>query len=721
MSFKMKRLSLVFILFLLITQVWAQSKEFTIRDIVQNRRANFYPQNISGVSWLPSGKSYSKLVDYKQIIKVDVKTGKEETVADMAEINRALNAKNYQVLEYISQYKWLTDNMLFIDNQSFVFIYNLNLKTITSYVSTDKNAQNTDFCPENKKFAYTIENNLFIVDSTAKAIAITNDKVKTIVNGQTVSRNEFGISKGTFWSPKGNLLAFYRKDESEVADYPMVDITKRSAELDMIKYPMAGLKSEKVAVGVYDLKTGKTIFIEDDKTSEKYLTNLAWSPDEKFIYIAVLNREQNHSKLNVYDASTGSYVKTLFEEKNDKYVEPLNPVRFLKTNPNQFIWETPQVDGFNHAFLYGTDGKLIRQLTKGDWMITEILGFDARENFMYFMATKENAIEMHLYKLDMKKGTITKLTSAAGVHSVVLSQDANYFVDNYSSTSIARKIDLVDNNGKILKNILTAENPMNKYKPVDFKIGTLKSADGKTDLYYRLIKPMDFDSTKKYPCIVYVYGGPHAQLITNSWNGGADLWDFYMAQKGYVVFTVDNRGSANRGLAFENIIHRQSGIPNMEDQMEGIKFLKALGYVNMDKIGVHGWSYGGYMTTSLMLNYPETFKVGVAGGAVIDWKYYEIMYGERYMDMPQENPDGYEKTCLTNKVKNLKGKLLEIHGYIDATVVPQHTLEFVLRCAENNIPVDYFPYPRSEHGVRGVNPRIHLYEKITQYFDDYLK
>jgi dipeptidyl-peptidase-4 len=248
---------------------------------------------------------------------------------------------------------------------------------------------------------------------------------------------------------------------------------------------------------------------------------------------------------------------------------------------------------------------------------------------------------------------------------------------------------------------------------------TIKAADDKTDLYCRLIKPLNFDPSKKYPAIVYVYGGPHAQLVEDSWLGGTSLWDFYMAQKGYVIFTVDNRGSSNRGLEFENIIHRNLGITEMEDQLKGIEYLKNLGYVDMDRIGVTGWSYGGFMTISLMTHYPEVFKVGVAGGPVIDWKYYEVMYGERYMDTPDENPDGYEKTSLLNYAKELKGRLLIIHGAIDNTVVWQHSLTFLEECIKNKILVDYFVYPRHEHNVSGID-RLHLMRKITQYFDDYL-
>jgi dipeptidyl-peptidase-4 len=279
---------------------------------------------------------------------------------------------------------------------------------------------------------------------------------------------------------------------------------------------------------------------------------------------------------------------------------------------------------------------------------------------------------------------------------------------------------LISSEGKNIKNIMTSENKLADYKLGNMTVGTIKAADNTTDLYYRLITPPDFDPKKKYPTIVYVYGGPHAQLVDNSWLGGVALWDFYMAQEGYVMFTVDNRGSANRGFEFESVIHRQCGQNEAADQMKGVEFLKSLPYVDADRIGIHGWSYGGFMTITLATMFPETFKVAVAGGPVIDWKYYEVMYGERYMDTPTENPEGFKKTSLLNKAGNLKGRLLVIHGYVDPVVVPQNSLDFIKSCIAAGTDLDYFFYPNDEHNMRGAT-RVHLMKKVTRYFDDYLK
>jgi dipeptidyl-peptidase-4 len=421
-------------------------------------------------------------------------------------------------------------------------------------------------------------------------------------------------------------------------------------------------------------------------------------------------------KLNKYNVSDGSLVKTLFEEKNEKYVEPLFPLTFLPNKSDRFIYLSRN-NGYNHAFLYDISGKLIKQITSGNWEIINIIKISG--NYMYYISTEQSPIERHLYKININSGKKTKLTGTHGTHRIVFNNNSKYFVDIYSNTETPNKILVVSTSGKQIRQVLKADNPLSTYNMPEMKIGTIKSADGKTDLYYRLIKPTDFDSTKHYPAVVYVYGGPHAQMITDSWLGGARMWNYYMAQKGYVMFTVDNRGSANRGLTFENVIHRQCGVAEMKDQIKGIEFLKTLGYVDKNKIGVHGWSYGGFMTTSLIVNYPDIFKVGVAGGPVIDWKYYEIMYGERYMDTPQENPEGFAKTSLLDKTDSLKGRLLIIHGGIDPTVVWQNSQMFLNKCIETGTLIDYMVYPNHEHNVRGKD-RVHLIRTIVRYFDEHL-
>ncbi len=713
-----------FILTLLISSVLlipAQKKQLTIEDAVAGQWKQLYPEHIQGIKAY-SENDFTYVTNYKEIHVMN-KTGKDiKILTDLKELNSALKNAGHSELKYFPywDYQWTDKEHLTFKADGNYYVYNLQTKKIETDVILPKDASNINPCYNNNYVAYTVKNNLYFADNKSETVQITFDENEGIVNGSDyVHRQEFGINKGIFWSPEGNYIAFYRKDETMVADYPLVDVSTRIATVKNTKYPMIGEKSEEVTLGIYNLKTGKTVFCDvQDFTKEHYLTSITWDPDEKYIFIGVLNRGQNHLKMNKYDAQTGTFLKTLFEEKNERYAEPEHPLFFLPGKTNEFLYYSER-DGFDHLYLYNTEGKLIKQVTKGNWAVLDIKGFDTKGQNIFITSTEESPIEKHLYKVNIKTGKRQKLTSNSGTHHVILSNSKKYFFDSYSNTEIANNNRICDNKGKILKGILNAKEPLDSFNLGKMSIGTMKAANGKTDLYYRLITPPNFDPKKKYPVVVYVYGGPHAQLVTNSRLGGARLWNYYMAQKGYIMFTVDNRGSANRGFEFESIIHRQCGQLEMKDQMKGIDFLKSLPYVDTARIGVHGWSYGGFMTTSLITNYPKIFKVAVAGGPVIDWKYYEVMYGERYMDTPKENPEGFKKTSLLNKAKDLKGRLLMIHGYVDPVVVPQNSLDFIRSCIKAGTDIDYFLYPESEHNMRG-KTRVHLMKKVTRYFDDYL-
>ncbi len=558
-----------------------------------------------------------------------------------------------------------------------------------------------------------------------------------IVLGESVHRNEFGINGGLFWSPKQSRLAFYRMDQSMVVDYPLVNTKTREAEPMPIKYPMAGMQSHWVTVGVYEPATGKLLYLNTCRDTtvherEMYLTNIAWSPDEKYIYIAKINREQNHMWLEQYDAATGDFVKTLFEETNPRYVEPCDPMIFLPSNDkrlpggDQFLWFSMR-DGYKHLYLYNADGSLVKQVTKGEYEVEGFIQFDKKGENIFIYANKNNLDGRDAYRVNLKDGTMKCLTnynSAEGTHTVVINDEGTRMVDYFSAVDNPGEVNYVINIDKPANhrdyNIYRAENPLKDYAMPGVELGTIKAADGKTDLYYRLITPPNMEKGTKYPTLVYVYGGPHSQLVTDSWLGGGNLYFMFLAQQGYVVFTLDNRGTDNRGFEFESCTHRRLGEIELADQMEGVKFLQSLPYVDKDRMGVEGWSFGGFMTITMKLAHPEVFKVGCAGGPVIDWKWYEIMYGERYMDTPQENPKGYEATSLLNKAKNLEGRLLVIQGAEDNTVVPQHSTEFIERCINNYKQVDYFVYPHHEHNVLG-RERLHLYQKMFQYYEDFLK
>ena len=576
--------------------------------------------------------------------------------------------------------------------------------------------------------AFTEGKSLYIKAEDGTVTTVAESENDQITYGQFVSRNEFGIEGGTFWAPDRSRLAFYRKDESRVTTFPLLDITTRTGSLREIKYPMAGMDSENVQLGIYDLASGKTLYIKADEFGyDRYLTNISWTPDASGVIVQVLDRSQKHMKMNLYDASTGELVKTLLTEDNDKYVEPQNPVWFVKGSDNIFLYRTDNRDGYRNLYLCDMDGN-IRRLTATDADV-EYIANDGK--YVWYTSAEVSHVENHLFRVSLKLpkagkgveavkvGKPERLTTEEGWHSIMMSPDCTQYVDSWSSLCVPGVANLCTSDGKVLKNLLTAEDPTLGHAYTEISLGTVKSADGKYDNWYRLIKPKDFDPSKKYPVILYVYGGPHSQMVRDTWLGELRRWEMYMAQRGYIVYVQDNRGTPNRGAAYEKAIHGQCGQAEMADQMEGIKMLMDLPYVDKDRIGVHGWSYGGFMTISLMTNYPDVFKVGVAGGPVIDWKWYEVMYGERYMDHPERNPEGYARTSLINKAKDLKGKLLICQGAIDPVVVWEHSLSFVRECVKNNVQVDYFPYPCHEHNVTG-RDRVHLHDKISMYFEDYL-
>ncbi|MDR2836592.1 MAG: S9 family peptidase [Bacteroidales bacterium] len=709
---------LIFINFISFSQT---DKVLTIDEAVVGLSRELYPEYISGLKFCPNNNEISYLQDNSLMVK-NFKYKKnnltEKSIISLDELNEIITKYDFKELKSFPQYQWMTNYFIRIRLGLSILDIDISLKKIVNSITIGEEHENITFANNKYDYAYTIGGNLFLKNLKSESKQITADGDKGIVYGQTVSRNEFGIDGGIFWSPKDNFIAFYRKDESQVTEYPIVNTNTRIATLDNIKYPMAGMPSEEITIGVYNINTMETIFLNTEGDKNQYLTSVTWSPDEKNIYVALLNREQNHLKLNCYDAVSGKLFKTLFEEKNDKYVEPQDALIFLPNDNSKFIWQSRK-DGFSHLYLYDVNGNQISQLTKGEFEIQQVYGFSEKSDAIFIKANKESPIDFDIYKVNIKNQIMTKISSEKGSHNAIFSFDYQYFIDNFSNTTTPNKYVLCFTDGKKIDDLLISKNPLADYNMPDLKIGIIKANDGKTDLYYRLITPKNLDKSKKYPCIVYVYGGPHNQLISNRWLAGAAGWDYYMAQKGYIVFSLDNRGSSNRGFEFESIIHRQVGTVECQDQISGVDFLKTLGYVDMDRIGVHGWSYGGFITTTLMTDYSDIFKVGVAGGPVINWELYEVMYGERYMDTPEENPTGYQNSNLLNKAEKLKGRLMIIHGAIDPVVVWQNSQNFLDECIKNKVLIDYFIYPSHEHNVRGTD-RIHLMRTVTRYFEDNL-
>lgn len=706
-----KKIFLFFSLLLAVTSQ-AQLKTFTLDEAVMQQNRAFRADKLLGFQWIPNTKKYVYYTDAgSKMMSASTTDSKAKELVTLADINTALGTK----LKSFTGLEWIDANTVLITDNTKYYNYSLTSKSGKMIQQVSDAAENQTFDTAKQNLAFTEKNNLYFFNKNKEKITVTNESNEGIVSGQSIARNEFGINNGIFWSPKASYLAFYQKDQSEVADYPLLDINETPGKLINLKYPMIGQKSEKPRVGIYNLATGKMVFISPKSgVADDYLTNLSWSSDEKYVLIAELNRGQNDMNLNVYDAQTGAFVRTILNEKNPNWVEPEHDAFFPNATSNNFVWFSEK-DGFQNLYYYSIDGKLIKQLTANKFPVREIIGANPTGTEIYFKATGANPTNMLVYKVDLK-GKQTLITKDEGVHAVSISTDGNWFFDEYSNHSTPSKSLLYDKKLKATT-LLESKNKYDGYQIGTADIKTIKAADGTTDLYTRLIKPSNFDPNKKYPAMVYVYGGPHAQMITNSFLDGANLWMYWMAEQGYLVFTVDNRGSDNRGFAFESVIHGRLGVNEMDDQLKGVDYLKSLPYVDANRLAVHGWSFGGFMTTSLMLRKPDTFKVGVAGGPVTDWKYYEVMYGERYMDTPAENQKGFDEASTLNYVNNLKGKLLLIHGTNDDTVVIQQNFALIKKFVEAQKQIDFFAYPMHKHNVLGKD-RVHLMTKVLNYIMD---
>ena len=718
-----KRIVWSLLLLLLMTPVTAQNKKsFTLDDLMWggSNYWNLQPKSYSAAFW---GDRLVKLSVDDAVLAFNEK-GKDAgmkrlfTVEDVnAALDTARVGKVYNILYASFPYADRTEVLLSTSKQR--FLYDWTTCKVVWQQPVTAGTQHSEFCAASKSEAYVKDWNLFVRTADGKAHQVSKDGTRQLQYGMSVHRNEFGIEKGTFFSPSGKLLAFYRMDQSMVTDFPLIDISPRVAQLAPEAYPMAGMTSHKVQVGIYNPETETTVYLQTGDPTDRYFTNIAWSPDEKTVYVIELPRTQDKAELVAYDAATGRRGAVLYTETNPKYVEPMHPIVFLPWDADKFIYQTRR-DGYNHLYLMSVSGGEPKQLTKGEFEVLQFLGFHAASKSVIIKSNEASPIRHNLYAVNLKTLKRTLLDNGRGTHRATLSAGGAWLLDRWSAPDTFRQTELVSTGGAKSVVLQTDGTPWKDYEVPEISGGTIKAADGKTDLYYRLVKPVGFDPAKKYPAVVYVYGGPHAHNVDESWNYLMRPWEAYMAQKGYVVFVVDNRGSENRGFEFESATFRHLGEVEMEDQMKGVEFLTSLPYVDKDRLGVHGWSFGGFMTTNLMCSHPDVFKVGVAGGPVIDWKYYEVMYGERYMDTPQENPEGYERCSLLNKAKNLKGRLQIIVGLNDGTCVLQHSLAFLRACEDAGTQPDYFVYPGQEHNMMG-SDMVHLHERITRYFEDYLK
>ncbi len=658
---------------------------------------------------------------------VNVANGKEKVLFTTDKLNKraGLTADSLQVA-MIESFPYADQPLVKAWSDTERMLVNFKTGKVVWHQPNDFAVQAMEWNEKSRATAFVKDDNLFVTDGAGNTRQVTTDGSRDLVYGQSVHRNEFGIEGGLFWNLQGTRLAFYRMDQSMVTDYPLINVPELDDSTQVIatpapeKYPMAGQTSHLVTVGVLDVATGDTVYLKAGDPTDRYFSNISWNPDGNIVYVMEGNRDQNVVDLVAYDAVTGNRVASIYHEAHPKYVEPQHPITFLPWDKEKFImWS--EKDGYNHLYLYDVNGRQMKQLTSDNWVVMDMLGFDAERQSVIISANAESPIQQNLYRVDVSTGKMTRIDEGGrGWHTGRLSASGHYLIDNYQEPDVPRNIAIVDTRKNTQFRYFTAPDPWQGFTVPEYRCGTIKAADDSTDLYYRMVMPVDFDPAKKYPTVVYVYGGPHAHNVDARWHYGSRSWETYMAQRGYLLFILDNRGSENRGRDFEQATFRHLGQVEMQDQMRGVDFLRTLNYVDTARLGVHGWSFGGFMTISLMTNYPDVFKVGVAGGPVIDWKWYEVMYGERYMDTPQTNPEGYEQTSLLSKAANLKGRLQIIIGLNDPTVVPQHAYSFLKACIAAGTQPDFYVYPGQGHNMMG-HQSVHLHERITRYFDDYLK
>ena len=699
------KINYLFVALLFCCNFFAQNN-LSLEDAVLKRWTSLKPENLKDLKW-NNEEDFFSYQKSDTIIYICNYTNELLDSISLADLNKSFKGEDRMLK--VPSISWISRHTFRFRNNNKFYLYNNERGFQSKSVfSVKEKATSIDFNNQNNKYAYTIDNNLFIATGSDNHMQISNEDNENIVFGQVVHRYEFGIYKGTFWSNDGSKLAFYRKDESMVTDYPLINTSPRVGDVDMIKYPMSGMESHQVLLGVYNFNNNKTIYLQTGKPKDQYLTNIAWSPDDKYIFIAVLNRGQNHLMLNKYSSLDGRFIATLFEEKSDKYVQPLHPVEFV--SKDKFLWRSER-EGYDNLYLYDINGKFLKKVLNKQHVVKDYYGY--KNDNIYFSAYTKDGLGVDLWNVSINKRYKKKIVGDGSYHTFKISPSKKYFINLYSNINTPSVTQIINNKGNQIIQLLKSPDPLKNYNVAKTELLTIQT-DQNIALNARIIKPFSFDENKKYPVLLYVYNGPGVQLVRNNWLASAPLWMHYLANDGYIVFTIDGRGSENRGRDFEQFIFGELGKVEMEDQIIGYNYLKGLPFVDSNRIALHGWSYGGYMTTNLLLNYPDLFTCGVAGGPVTNWLFYEIMYTERYMGHPESNLNGYEKTNLIDKVNLLEDPLLMIHGLVDDVVLPKHSLNFVQSAIENNIQMDYFLYPVHPHNVRGKD-RLHLMRKIINF------
>ena len=717
----MKKLFVIGLFILFNIGLHAQNKQISLEDIWKNYA--FYPSYVNGGRGMNDGEHYTVIERDEnrnlQIVKYSYKNPQDRTVV-FSSADVKINEKPL----YFSDYQFNADEtkLLLATEKESIYRYSSKAHYYVVDIRTKKASKLTDgskqmyatFSPDGKNIAFVQDNNLFIKNIKRNTInQITDDGEKNkIINGASdwVYEEELELVKAFSWSPDGKYLAYYKFDESNVKEWDMKIYGQLYPEHYTFKYPKAGEENSKVSVHIYQLEEDKTLDIRIPEAYE-YIPRIKWA-DNTYLAIETLNRHQNDLKIILFNAAEPGKPRTIYHETNKWYID-VPKLEFLPEK-HQFIISSEK-SGYNHLYLYNYSGKELAAITKGNYDVTDYYGID-KKGFVYYQSAEESPLNRSVYKVKLDGSGKRKLSSQKGTNEASFNKTFSYYINYFSSAGTPYIITLNNNEGKVLRTLeenQTLKNTLAEYnvqKPEFFKV---KGAEDSLNAW--MIKPADFDPSKKYPLFMFVYGGPGSQTVTDSWGSMNYIWFNLLAQKGYIVVSVDNRGTGARGEKFKKMTYKQLGKYETEDQIAVAKELGKLKYIDNKRIGIFGWSYGGYMSSLCISKGADVFKTAIAVAPVTNWRYYDNIYTERYMQTPQENPDGYDLNSPINHTEKIKGNYLLVHGMADDNVHFQNTAEMIMSLTENDIQFDLMVYPNKNHGIYGGNTRLHLYRKMTDF------
>ena len=707
-------------LFFLISSILFGQKELTNNDIFYSNK--FSQDYIYGLKSMKDGTHYTTLS------MGDTVSIEKFSYDDFKKIETILKSSDMKDLEFSGYSFDNSENLILLETQtekiyryskkSIYYVYDLVSKDLKKIF--DKKISLASFSPNSKYISYVYRNNIYLFDiETNKSKKITHKGLinKTICGGTDwVYEEEFGLVKGYEWSSNSNYIAYYIFDESKVNEFSM-DIFKGGLypSQEKFKYPKAGERNSNVQINIYDIQSDINVIADVNKKSETYLPRIKWTNNTNMLFVQRLNRHQNHLELLSVDPSSGKS-KIILEEKDKYYIEIHDNLTFYKDDSG-FLW-TSEKDGFNHIYLYQISGKERRQITKGNWEVTNFYGYDDKNKVLYFQSNEESPLERNIYRVNIWGKSKKKLSKKSGTNSASFNSNFSYFINTYSNANLPNAITLNNNTGEVIKKLKNSESllgSLSEYELTSKEFFNFKTEQG-IKLNGWMMKPYNFDESKKYPVLMYVYGGPGSQTVLDSWDRNY-MWYQMLCQQGYIVVSIDNRGTGGRGAEFKKCTYKELGKLETIDQIEGAKYLANLRYTDENRIGIWGWSYGGYMSSLCLLKGNKYFKSAIAVAPVTNWRFYDTIYTERYMQTPQENPNGYDLNSPINHVDSLKGNFLLIHGSADDNVHVQNTYEMVDALIKSNKQFDLFIYPDKNHGIYGGTTRLHLFTKITDFIN----